>query len=158
MRNTRGINKVIGKTESGDFYICEDIFKYEDNFHGSTGLILCPVSREEYEDAENPSSPTTRDRFLELWKDLAGQGATYKGFEEWLAMILATDFPDCSFDVGGCEFWDAIRKLEPGLTEENYPIFDCVGCGRIFSANMKFEKIYEPKILKQIFKSELGTA
>jgi hypothetical protein len=153
-RKEKKINKVIGKTADGDFYCCEDIFRYSDNFKGATGTVLRPVSLAEYENAENPDNPDTRDRFLDLWKEVVQAGCTENGFDDWLKMLLATDFPECSFDVGGDAFWDEIRKIESDLTEEKFPIFDCIGCGRIFSKDKKFEIIYEPEILKQILRSE----
>ena len=43
-----------------------------------------------------------------------------------------------------------------GFSEEEYPIIEVVGGGRIFSGDMKFDEIYDEKLWKAIQDIESG--
>jgi len=43
-----------------------------------------------------------------------------------------------------------LRAAIPELTEEDYPVFECVGGGRSFHNNMKFDEIYNQALWDKI--------
>ena len=143
------INKLVSRIDD-EYYICEYLFKNTEDFKGATALILSPVSRAEYEERTDPESEVAIERFEECWREQVRAGVTTHSLKEYVEEILAVDGDEAVFDMGGYEYWDMLRKAEPELTEEDYPIFECVGCGRSFSKEMQFDKIYNEKLWQQI--------
>ena len=129
----------------GDYYICDYIFN-----HGAVATVLRPVLADERDDRTNPNNPDTQDYFLEAWQEAVKADSTRQSFKDWLEEVLADENDEAVFDLSGSEYWDLLREAEPELTEEAYPIFECVGGGRSFSANMHFDKIYDKDLWTQI--------
>ena len=158
-------DKLIGKTIYGEFYFLDNIFAYKDDgFKGTTGTSIIPVSKEQYDYA------TSREGILERYMDAMGE-------EEWLDTLGldSDDFEDENemmeaieegiYDTylnGGLDPFEPpiyaieeqMRALPEFSDEDEYPIFEVVGGGRIFNKDVKFEKIYNQKLYNQIRKVE----
>lgn len=152
-KNETQIRKLVGRigdVTTGEYYICDYIFNDSPDFHGATATILTPVSSDRKDDMTNPDNADCQDRFRECWQEAVKAGTTEEGLIDWLEQVLNSAGDEAAFDLGGSDYWDDIRKAEPELTEDNYPIFECVGGGRSFHKNMQFDKVYNAVLLQQI--------
>ena len=157
MKKQTNIRKLVGRignVETGEYFCCDYIFKHAKDFRGATATVLRPVSKEEYENAENPDNSETQDHFREAWREQVSAGATEQSFKDYIEEVLSVDFPECSFDFSGYDYWDFLRENESILTEVDYPAFDCIGGGRSFNKGMKFDKIYDKKLYDKIMAIE----
>jgi len=153
MRTEKKIKKLVGLID-GDYYVCDDIFSYSDGLHGATATVLRPVPKNEYEDRIDSENSDVLDYFQDAWAEQVKAGRTQSGLKEWVEMVLAVDGGEAVFDFSGYEYWDLIREAEPELTEESYPVFECVGGGRSFDVSMEWDKLYNKKLWQQIVKVE----
>jgi len=146
------INKLVG-TKDNEFYFMNYVFK-DGQFQGVTGAILVPISQEEYK--ERTTNPGLAEWLKEAWKYRFENDQTTLGLEEWAEEVYSIDGDDAVFDLSysNTDFWQQIREVEPDLTEEDFPLFECIGGGRCFSKNMEFEKVYNPELIELINKYE----
>lgn len=150
------IKKLVGRQGDidGDYYVCDYIFKHDKDFQGATATVLRPVSQDEYDNRTNPNNSDCQDYFRELWQEAVKSGNTEQSFQDWLELLMDDNGAESVFDPSGSEYWDDIRKAEPELTEADYPVFECIGGGRSFSKGMKFDKVYDEKLLAKIMSVE----
>jgi len=143
-------DKLVGRV-GNEYHFCDGIFEYKDGMCRATGTILVPVSREEYEDRTDPEGDYVRDMFLYHWQELVQSGNTEEGFKEWIENVLRWEGDEAIFDFSGYDLWEQLRKL--GMSEEDYPVFECVGCGRCL-ADTEFDEVYDKELLKKIIEIE----
>ena len=62
------------------------------------------------------------------------------------------------YDFSGSEFWEDLRKAVPELTEEEYPIFTCIGGGRSFSVDMEWDVLYDEELWEKIKEAETNSS
>ena len=150
-------NDLIGRKEN-EFYILESIFKHSDDFEGATGVVVVPVTAEHYEYA------LSKDGILERYMDAQSieEWAEHFGIEESNGVDLEDEVAEAIWEAsryGGFEpFEEAdykaveqIRSMVPEFaSEEEYPIFEVVGAGRIFSKHNNFDEVYNPELLAKI--------
>lgn len=147
------IMKLVGKDTDGSFVFCESIFEYEDGLKGAAGFTLRPITEEEYERRTDPEDPDTLDYFEEFWCDAVRAGWTRESLEEYTKRVLAKDGDNIVFDLS--YFWDVENQLRDiGYSEEDYPIFECIGSGRCFDKDSKYEVVYDSELLDRIRKIE----
>ena len=144
-RKEKKYNILIGKNDN-QYVFLDYIFDDGDGFCGATGTILSPISKQEYD--ERMSIHSVKERYDDIWRDAVKNGNTDESLEEWCQSILDGDGEEGVFDLSGTKYWDQVRKL--GLTEEEYPVFECIGGGRCFTSNSTFEKVYDKKLLKAV--------
>ena len=75
-------------------------------------------------------------------------GKTEQSLDEWISDVLMYDGDEAIFDFSGYNLWEQLREL--GLTEEEYPVFECSGGGRCFSSDIEFDEVYDEELLKKI--------
>jgi len=143
------VKKLVGRIDNA-YYLCDYLFKHSDGFKGATATVLCPVARETYENRTDSGHPNTIERFEDCWQQAVQAGSTTDSLEGWVEMVLDTDGDEAVFDMSGYDYWDDLRAAIPELTEEDYPVFECVGGGRSFSPDMKWDEIYDEKLWQQI--------
>lgn len=148
------IKKLVGRI-GNEYYFCDTLFEHTDDFKGATATVLQPVSRDIYEERTNPDNFDTQEYFEDCWRQAVQAGMTTDSLESYVKMILDIDGDEAVFDMSGYDYWDDLRKTIPTLTEENYPIFECVGGGRSFSPDMKWDEIYDKKLWQQIKEIEI---
>ena len=149
MRKQTEYNKLVAE-RNGEFYFCDYIFKHKDDFKGATGTELVPVSKEEYE--ERTSLESITERFEDCWRDAVSNGDEFRSLDDYCSDIFQYEGDEAVFDFSGYNLWDQLREI--GYDEENYPVFDCIGGGRCFSKDDKWDKIYDEKLLKKIVRIE----
>jgi len=141
--------KLVGRIDNA-YYFCDTIFDYKDGLKGATATVLCPVSRENYEQRIDPSDFDTLSCFADCWRGAVQAGTTTKGLEAWVEEVLYIDGDKAVFDFSGFDYWDDLRNAVPKLTEKDYPVFECVGGGRSFSPDMQWDEIYNKELWERI--------
>lgn len=121
----------------GDIFFLEYIF--EDNFKGAVGTIFNPISKEGYN--ERLSKQNVK-KYLEDCGYFDDEDFIFESEEEKdkeIDFIFNNEnIEDIIFDLSYEEYWDEIRNEFPEYSdEEKYPLFGCVGCGRIFDENFQ---------------------
>lgn len=145
------IEKLVGRIEDR-YYVCDYVFADKKGFQGATASVLRPVGINEYEEAQQPEN--LKEYFQELWQEAVKAGTTEESLQDYAEEIYAVDGDSSRWDLSYYGYWDIIRKAVPELTEEDYPIFECVGGGRSFSSDMKWDEIYNQKIWELILEYE----
>ena len=143
------IEKLVGRIDNA-YYICDTLFEHGDGFRGATATVLCPVSQVDYESRTDPESFDVMDYFKESWQSAVQSGNTIEGLEDFTAQLLNNYGDEAVFDLSGYDYWDTIRVIVSELTEEDYPVFECIGGGRSFSPDMKWDEIYDEELWQQI--------
>lgn len=149
-------NKLVGRI-GNEFYFCDYIFidtLFNKPFKGATGTVLTPVTNEEYEATHDPCNRETLERVKEIWQMVVTEGKTKDSLIEFTKDIINNDGDDFFFDLSGYDLHEQIRDAETKFNENDYPIFTCVGGGRCFDPDMKFDKIYDKKLWEKIKKIE----
>lgn len=136
------------------YYICDYVFRHGDGFKGATGIVLVPVSEARRDEETDPNGDYTKDRFEDCWRQAVQAGSTTKGLDAYVEEILSIDGDEAVYDMSGYAYWDMIREAIPELTEEAYPVFECVGGGRCFDKDMKFDEVYNQALLDEIAQYE----
>lgn len=138
------IKKLVGKKD-GDYCVCDYVFKNSKDFQGAVGSHFRPVGKDEYETMHDAESEEVKDRFRDIWAEAVKDGRTEESLVEFCDTILQCDGDDALWDLSYSDCWDLIRERVPELTEEEYPIFECVGGGRCFSLDMAWDELYDKK-------------
>lgn len=157
-RNQKDIKKLVARTENGEYVFCDYIFRDELHgrpFNGATGAIMCPVSREEYE--ERTSQEGLEEYLEEIWRQSVAAGDTQESLEEWARQAFAMDGDDLLWDQSYTnDYAPQLRAI--GLTEEDYPVIECIGGGRIFHVTDKYAEVYDTALLAEILEVEGSNA
>lgn len=159
MSDRTNINQVVGIQAYGEIYVLDSLFKHRDDFMGATGTIIYPVSKEQYEYAT--STEALEERFEDIWQISVQEAGETRGLSEFVQDIYMWDGDESVFDMGGIS-WDVedhIREVM-GYSEEEYPVLECVGAGRIFSSTDidDMVKTYNTELWLDIYRYERGLA
>ncbi len=130
------------------------IFDYGDGFKGATGSRFELVSRAQYE--EETSEENVRDNYAYLWQEAVTSGH-YKGSENDYIEELMQDVDSLVYDNSYSHLHDSIRELL-GVTEEEYPIINCSGGGRMFDDKTTYPTVYREDLLQLIRDAETKKA
>lgn len=145
------VDVLVGKSTDGAYYWLDEVFEHRPDFRGAVLTVFRPVSRSEAENAIDPESSDTQDRFKECWKEAVKAGSTDDSFLGWLETVLDSDGIEASFDLSGYDNGQIVAELhtkENELTEDGVCEFsECIGGGRCFSRDMEWEKIYDQAAL-----------
>ncbi len=141
--------QLVGRIDD-NYYVCDYLFGQGKSFKGVVASVLRPVSADEVDDRTNPNNPDTLDWFYDLWSMAVDGRRTEDSLQTFVSQVLAIDGEEAVFDMGSSEYWDLIREAVPELTEEDYPIFECVGGGRSFSPDMKWDELYNAELWAEI--------
>jgi hypothetical protein len=153
-------NKLVGR-KGNEYYFVDYIFKHRNDFMGATGTVVTPVHRNYFEYA------TSRDGLAERYLDSMDES-------EW-CKILGLNEDDCTeeeiidgieslyragelqpFEECNSEQESQMRKIAEFSDSEKYPLFEVIGGGRSFSADDKFDEVYDKTLLAMVKKAESG--
>lgn len=140
MKEQNNIKKLVGRI-GDDYYVCDYVFKYKDDFHGATATVLRPVGLPEYEEAQTIDA--LKDRFADMWAEAVKDERTEESLEDYVQAIFDIDGDEALWDFSGYGYWDMLREAIPELIEDGFPVFECVGGGRSFSADMEWDELYD---------------
>lgn len=145
------INKVVNNNkENNEIQMLDYLFDHGDGFKGATGTRFEPISKETYRDMMSKES---------VIEHLVSSGlitAPNENLEHKFAEVLykemkaSGELEAFTFDLSYKEHWDQLREY--GYPKSKYPIFNCVGGGRMFDAD--FEGNVNPELSKEIRKYE----
>lgn len=150
--------QLVGKINE-KYYVLDYIFSYdEDDFKGATGYIFVPVTKEQQKEAMTREA--VKERFEDLWRDAVHSGATEQELDTYIDEIYYNISIDDMFDTSEFSTGETIAQVynselpENILEDQKAEFCECVGAGRIFSHNMKFDKVYNQELLDEINKFE----
>ena len=152
-------NILVGRI-GDEYYFLDKIFKYNDGFKGATGTVVMPVSKEYFEQA------TSEEGILERYVDAMGE-------DEWISTLGLDreDFKDEDdlmkaiedgiyqlylngelnyFEEVGSDLENQLRALPKFASSEEYPLFEVIGGGRVFSKDREFDEIYNQELFDKI--------
>jgi len=147
------IGKLVGRIDDS-YYICDTLFGHAIGFTGTIATVLCPVAREDYENRTNPHNPDTIDYFKDCWRMAVQTETITDSLEAYVEMVLDVDGDEAVFDFSGYDYWELLREAVPELTEDDYPVFECIGGGRSFCPDMEWDEIYDKELWEQIKRIE----
>jgi hypothetical protein len=142
-RKQTDYNKLVGRIDD-EYYFLD--YTFDDTLHGgefkgATATVLRPVSDHEHEERISDLSEWFRDS----WIGAVGAGETEDSLESWSEWIYKTNGDESIYDLSGQDLWPQLRAI--GLSEDDYPLFECTGGGRSFSKNMKFDEVYNQELV-----------
>lgn len=146
-------NQIVG-IKDGSVYVLEYVFKDGDGFMGATGYQMEPLTKDTVEYMkENQES-----EYEYLWKDALERGTTKLGLKDWIAQAQEEAESMGRYCIGDddsfrAQFEDIINDLpadKKKLLPETDLDWNCSGCGRIFSKNMKFDIVFDQSLVDLI--------
>jgi hypothetical protein len=137
--------ELVGRIDE-DYYFCDYIFE-DGDFKGATATVVRPVFSGEYNDEDR-----LREWADELWRGAVANEDTDLGLDEWIDYADITSESMFDTDIKGV-IYDKMRELYPD--EDETPVFECIGGGRSFSKDMKFDEVFNDSLLKKINKVEV---
>ena len=146
------LNTIVGRDESGDYYVLDCVFDDADNFKGAVGSVFRPISTREKEETMNIEN--AKDRFADLWAEAAKDGRTEDSLEDYVEQIIAIDGEDAFFDFSyydiGCKIAEIYNSELPDDKDklDKAEFSECVGGGRCFNHKIKWAKVYDQKALE----------
>lgn len=118
--------------DNNEIIMLDYLFDDGKGFKGATGTRFEPVSKSEYEERMEDDAiiESLMDSGMDLPKD-------YKrtGFEGLVNDMDYGEKESCMFDTSNREHWDKLREY--GYPQDEYPIFNCTGGGRMFDNKFK---------------------
>jgi hypothetical protein len=153
------INKLVGRSEDGDYYWLDYVFEDGEELRGAVGSVFRPVSEAQKE--ETMSLDNAKERFVDIWAEAARDRRTEQGLEEFVQDIIAVDGEEAFFDFSyyhnSCEIAKVYNSELPENTEESEKaeFSECVGGGRCFNHKIKWAKVYDKKALKLALSYEI---
>ena len=129
-----------------EIYMLDYSFDDGQDFKGCTGTTFKLVSKEEY--GERTDAENIAEEYRDVWVETVKSNRTDDSLIDWVKQCIEED-ENFVFDMSYAEYHDKIREVL-GVTEEDYPMIECVGGGRCFSKNMKFDKVFNQKLVDVI--------
>lgn len=136
------------------YYVLDYTFDNEDGFKGATGYIFVPVTKEQIKNALTYEA--VKERFEELWIDAVHNRLTEQGLDAYINEIYNNISIDDMFDTSEFSTGVTVAQVYNSELPENTPdekkaeFCECVGAGRIFLHNIKFDKVYNQELLDEI--------
>lgn len=124
--------------ETKEILMLDYLFDNGGGFKGATGTRFEPISEEQYH--ERISEDYIIDYIID--SGMIGEKIN-KDYERDFAYIIyekmsEQEKKEVSFDFSYQEKWDELRKF--GFSEDEYPVFNCIGGGRCFDDKFKGNK------------------
>lgn len=149
------INKIVG-IKDGEVYVLESVFN-DNGFKGATGYSMRPLTKEYVEQSKDP------ENLRELWKQAVKYEHTDLGLVEWAeevneeaeseGRLFATD--DDSFREEFLELVETLPKSKRDIINAMTDLtWEVSGCGRHFEEDMKFDVVFDKKLISLINKYE----
>jgi hypothetical protein len=112
-----------------------------------------PVSKAEYDWRTSPEG--LAESLEDVWRESVREGMTTLGLEDWCHQCCAADGDDLVFDFSYSNLWGDIREALPEYADENaFPVFECIGGGRMFRAGEPPENLIRPDLWALIEEAE----
>jgi len=145
--------EIIGILDN-EIYMLDYIFDHNDSFKGATGTIFSPIYEEDIEQRNNFDDFV--DNYDYLWFEAVQMEITEDSKKNYLRklyedMLINGDGEFIGHDTS------YIRYIPEKFRKEFFPeavTFECIGGGRIFDKNIKFDKCLNAVLLDKIRKIE----
>jgi len=98
-RQEEKIKQLVGINKYGEIVMCDDLFKYSDNFKGAIGFIF-EVLNKEKADRINELVKDGDYGYEDLWRECVHGGHTTDGLTEWLENVVDEELADGKDFVG----------------------------------------------------------
>lgn len=156
------INQIVG-IKGSELYILEYAFKYSDGFKGVTGYSMNVITQK-YIDHMNDIDYLEADLDY-LWREAVQTGKTTDSLREYMqSLIDECQFYNQLFPLDDNSFRHQTEKLVEELPAEqkvklekvfgvigkDFVTWTCIGCGRCFNTNDKWDVIFRPDLIELI--------
>jgi len=135
-RKQTNYNKVVNiDRETNEITVLDYIFTHSKDFKGATGSKFEAISKTEYEDR------MSKDNVIDLIISCGLVETKLKHLEYKMAEVIYNEMEENDeieqfmFDLSYKNLWDELREY--GYSEEEYPVFNCVGGGRCFDKDYR---------------------
>jgi len=129
MRDEKKYNIVVGRDKNGEYIVLDYTFDDGKGFKGAVGSIFRAVDKAEYREVR--SRKAVVETLLSCGDEDFCQSER-QAIKMYQGMKNTGELDDFCFDRSYSNMHEPIREAFK-LTEEKYPILDCIGGGRIFS-------------------------
>ena len=133
--------------ETNEIQMLDYLFDHGDGFKGATGTRFEPISKAEYK--QRTSKKEVIQRIINCYDETSYNKAK-KLYKE---MKQVGEIESFVFDLSYANLWYKLREY--GYNEKDYPVFECIGGGRMFDEN--FQGNVNPELSKEIQKYEKKT-
>jgi hypothetical protein len=138
------------------YYFVEKTFRRKGRLpgeviQGATGLVLDPVSNEEYEYMTSQEGLEEFVTSMGLYDAWAEPGETLSDF---ITRGYETEGDSFIWDVAPLEAEEAMRRH--GFGEDEYPIIHVVSVGRVFKPENEYDELFDPVLLNEVEMHEKG--
>ena len=121
--------------DTKEITILDYVFDDKNGLKGATGSKFEPISKNEYK--ERISEDNIIDYIIDSGIITAPNESLLRKFAEVMYYEMSEEEKiDCAFDTSYKEKWDDVLRPH-GFSEDEYPIFNCVGGGRCFDSDFK---------------------
>ena len=145
IKQEQKIGKLVGR-KGNEFYYCDYIFEHG-TFKGVVGSVMTPIGSEEAKDRRE-----NWDEDGELWRQAVQEGATELGINAWHKMVLDTAGDDVVFDLSYADTYG--NDLLEFLNNVEFELVECIGGGRCFYTDMKWDELYDKELWEHIKQAE----
>ena len=147
-RKQTDYNQLVG-IKDGELYMLDYVFDDGKDFKGATGSIFDPVSQQWIDECN--SDENKKEHLIESWRNSVSSGDTEESLQEYI-----DTWPEDDNEFFGQDT-SYIYRIPEGTLEKYFPgavTFTCVGGGRCFEKNMKFDVIISQDMVDLINKYE----
>lgn len=116
--------------ETNEISVLDELFDRGDGFKRAMGIRFIPISKAEYK--ERTSKKEVIEKIMDCYTEALNYNRAEKIYKEIKQACELTEFV---FDLSYRELWNKLR--EHGFNQKEYPIFECIGYGRMFDADFK---------------------
>ena len=150
------VNEIVG-IKDDEVYVLQTVFD-DNGFKGATGYSMRPLTQSEVDDRLDDA-----EYYRDLWKQAVENDQTDLGLDEFVQEANEEAEMDGLYYCGDddsfrSEFEDLIEELPEAKKKQLESMTDLswtvCGCGRHFTKNMKFDVVFNKKLVDLINKYE----
>lgn len=142
-------NIVLGSGINGEIFELESIYRDEDGL-SFIGKKYKGIKRSEYE--EGVSREGLKRNLFKWWNESRKQGDK-RGLEEYVREVYKEKGERAIWDITDEETTKRLREYT-GLSEEDCPLFMCIGGGKCINRNIIWERVKDKYILYKIIEHD----
>ena len=134
-------NQLVGRI-GDEYYFLDYTFHHGDDFKGATGSELSPLTEDEYN--ERVESYFDPENMRDSWRQAVSDSSTDLSLSDWIELVKDTDGEENVIDRSYADTYG--EELKKRLGDKAFEV-ECLGGGRCFEAGMKFDEVFNQKLV-----------